>query len=245
MRRWSEAWWSATTRSATTSVAWPPSTSAWLASWPRRRRTPPWPRGERGTHRVPGPISSARAWWRWPPPASARSGRSSRFAGEAGVDSLTLVTWRAALGATVVGLFIGLRFAVAGIRPRALASLPVRDRWFMLAAAVANTILNLAAFIAFGRITIALTLLVFYLYPAGVAVASMLWFGERLDRTRWIALAVSLGGMVLVVAGAGSLGERRPHRRRPRVRGRPGAGLLRPRRPPRLRPRAGDHRRRR
>jgi drug/metabolite transporter (DMT)-like permease len=134
-------------------------------------------------------------------------GPLSRFAGEAGVDSLTLVTWRAALGAMVVGLFIGLRFAVAGIRPRALRSLPVRDRWFMLAAAVANTILNLAAFIAFGRITIALTLLVFYLYPAGVALASMLWFGERLDRTRWIALAVSLGGMVLVVAGAGSLGD--------------------------------------
>jgi drug/metabolite transporter (DMT)-like permease len=134
-------------------------------------------------------------------------GPLSRFAGEAEVDSLTLVTWRAALGAMVVGLFIGLRFAVAGIRPRALRSLPVRDRWFMLAAAVANTILNLAAFIAFGRITIALTLLVFYLYPAGVALASMLWFGERLDRTRRIALAVSLGGMVLVVAGAGSLGD--------------------------------------
>lgn len=134
-------------------------------------------------------------------------GPLSRFAGEAGVDSLTLVTWRAALGAGVVGLFIGLRIAVAGIRPRALRSLPVRDRWFMVAAAVANTILNLAAFIAFGRITIALTLLVFYLYPAGVALASTLWFGERLDRTRWIALAVSLGGMVLVVAGAGSLGD--------------------------------------
>jgi drug/metabolite transporter (DMT)-like permease len=67
--------------------------------------------------------------------------------------------------------------------------------------------LNLAAFIAFERITIALTLLVFYLYPAGVALASVLWFGERLDRTRWIALGVSLGGMVLVMAGAGSLGR--------------------------------------
>jgi drug/metabolite transporter (DMT)-like permease len=76
----------------------------------------------------------------------------------------------------------------------------------MLAAAIANTVLNLAAFIAFERITIALTLLVFYLYPAGVALASTLWFGERLDRSRWIALAVSLGGMVLVVAGAESLG---------------------------------------
>jgi drug/metabolite transporter, DME family len=134
-------------------------------------------------------------------------GPLSRFAGDAGVDSLTLVTWRAALGATVVGLFIGLRFALAGVRPRALRTLPVRDRWFMVAAAVANMVLNLAAFIAFERITIALTLLVFYLYPAGVALASTLWFGERLDRTRWVALAVSLGGMVLVVAGAESLGD--------------------------------------
>jgi drug/metabolite transporter (DMT)-like permease len=134
-------------------------------------------------------------------------GPLSRFAGDAGVDSLALVTWRAGLGALVVGLFIALRFGLAGVRPRSIGSLPVRDRWFMLAAAVANTILNLAAFIAFERITIALTLLVFYLYPAGVALASTLWFGERLDRARWIALAVSLGGMVLVVAGAEALGE--------------------------------------
>jgi drug/metabolite transporter (DMT)-like permease len=134
-------------------------------------------------------------------------GPLSRFAGEAGVDSLTLVTWRATLGAGVVGLYIVLRFALAGVRPRSLRSLPVRDRWFLGAAVVANMVLNLAAFIAFERITIALTLLVFYLYPAGVALASMLWFGDRLDRTRWIALGTSLGGMVLVMAGAGSLGE--------------------------------------
>ncbi|HEX7172108.1 MAG TPA: DMT family transporter [Candidatus Limnocylindria bacterium] len=134
-------------------------------------------------------------------------GPLSRFAGDAGVDSLTLVTWRAALGACVVGVFIALRFALAGVRPRSLRSLPVRDRWFLGAAVVANMVLNLAAFIAFERITIALTLLVFYLYPAGVALASTLWFGERLDRTRWVALGISLGGMVLVMAGAGSLGR--------------------------------------
>ena len=134
-------------------------------------------------------------------------GPLSRFAGDAGVDSLTLVTWRAALGACVVGIFIAVRFALSGVRPRSLRSLPRRDKWFLGAAIVANMALNLAAFIAFERITIALTLLVFYLYPAGVALASVLWFGERLDSTRWIALAVSLGGMVLVMAGAGSLGR--------------------------------------
>ena len=134
-------------------------------------------------------------------------GPLSRFAGDAGVDSLTLVTWRAALGALVVTAYITFRLLSSGVRPVPLRSLPVRDRWFMLAAAATNMVLNLAAFIAFERISIALTLLVFYLYPAGVAFASTLWFGERLDRARWTALAVSLGGMALVVAGAGSLGE--------------------------------------
>lgn len=134
-------------------------------------------------------------------------GPLSRFAGEAGVDSLTLVTWRAALGAAVMAGFIVARLLLAGARPVSLRALPARDRWFMLAAAAANTILNLAAFIAFQRITIALTLLVFYLYPAGVAIISTLWFGDRLDRLRWGALGVSLAGMALVVAGAGGIGD--------------------------------------
>jgi drug/metabolite transporter (DMT)-like permease len=134
-------------------------------------------------------------------------GPLSRFAGDAGVDSLTLVTWRAAIGAVVVSAYITARLVLSGVRPRSLRSLPVRDRWFMLAATLANMVLNLAAFIAFERITIALTLLVFYLYPAGVAVVSTVWFGERLDRVRWTALGVSLAGMALVVAGAESLGS--------------------------------------
>ena len=133
-------------------------------------------------------------------------GPLSRFAGDAGVDSRTLVPWRAALGALVVGAYIAFRLVSSGVRPVSFRSLPVRDRWFMLAAAATNMVLNLAAFIAFERITIALTLLVFYLYPAGVALVSTLWFGERLDRVRWTALGVSLGGMALVVAGAESLG---------------------------------------
>lgn len=134
-------------------------------------------------------------------------GPLSRFAGDAGVDALAMVTWRAAIGATLVAAFIAARAVGRGLRPRSLREIPVRDRWFMLAAATANMVLNLAAFIAFERISIALTLLVFYLYPAGVALASTLWFGERLDRLRWGALVVSLGGMALVVAGAQSLGS--------------------------------------
>ena len=62
-------------------------------------------------------------------------------------------------------------------------------------------------FIAFVRIEIGLALLLFYAYPAFVAVASVLWFDERLDAVRWSALGVSMLGLVLTLAGAGGFGE--------------------------------------
>jgi len=135
-------------------------------------------------------------------------GPLSRFAEQAGVDALTLVAWRAAIGGSVMAVFIGARLAAGLAWPVRLAAIPVRDRWFMAAAAVANTALNFSVFVAFGRISIALALLVFYLYPALVAVVSVAWFGERLDRLRLIALAVSLAGLVLVLAGTpGGIGR--------------------------------------
>jgi len=133
-------------------------------------------------------------------------GPIAHAADEAGVSSLALVTWRAALGAACMLLFIALRTAAGQHPVRRLRELPVPDRWFVACAAVANAALNLAMFIAFLRISIGLALLVFYTYPAFVALASTLWFGERLDRTRWTALALALLGMVLVVAGAGQIG---------------------------------------
>jgi DME family drug/metabolite transporter len=137
-------------------------------------------------------------------------GPLARFATQAGVGSLSLVTWRAAIGGLCMVSFIGLRLA-AGHRPfKPLRDLPARDRWSIVAAAAANTVLNLSIFIAFERVSIALTLLVFYLYPALVAIASVVWFGDRLDGIRWGALATSLIGSVLVVAGAGSLGRLDP-----------------------------------
>jgi len=135
-------------------------------------------------------------------------GPLSRAAEAAGVDSLALVTWRAGLGAAVMALFIGVRLAARIARPVPVRDMPRVDRWFMVAAAVANTILNFSVFVAFTRISIALALLVFYLYPALVAVVSVVWFGERLDRLRWAALGISLAGLVLVLAGTdGGIGQ--------------------------------------
>jgi drug/metabolite transporter (DMT)-like permease len=86
-----------------------------------------------------------------------------------------------------------------------LASIPSRDRWFVAAATVANATLNLSVFIAFQRVGITLSLLVFYLYPALVALVAVAWLGERLDRIRWLALGMSMAGCVMVVAGAGDI----------------------------------------
>jgi DME family drug/metabolite transporter len=134
-------------------------------------------------------------------------GPLSRYADQAGVSSLTLVTWRAALGAVCMLGFLAWRtlFGHHPISP--WRSIPARDRWFVSIAAVTNAALNLAVFVAFVRIGISLTLLIFYLYPALVAVASVAWFGERLDRIRWTALGISLAGVILVMAGAGPIDE--------------------------------------
>ena len=134
-------------------------------------------------------------------------GPLSRFAEDAGVGALGLVSWRSAVGAACMALFLLVRAAIGQGSAFSLRDLSTADRSVLVATAAANAILNLAVFAAFLRISIALTLLVFYLYPAYVAVASALWFGDRLDRTRWVALGVSLAGVVLVVAGAGNMGE--------------------------------------
>jgi drug/metabolite transporter, DME family len=134
-------------------------------------------------------------------------GPVAQYAGKAGVTSLTLVTWRAGVGAIVVLLFLAVRAAGGTRLWKPWRELPRRDRLFISLAAPTNAALNLGMFIAFMRIGIALALLIFYIYPALVALASTIWFGERLDRIRWVALGISMAGVVLVVAGAGDLGS--------------------------------------
>jgi drug/metabolite transporter (DMT)-like permease len=134
-------------------------------------------------------------------------GPIARYADTVGISSLTLVTWRAGVGAIVVIGFMAVRAAGGRRLGRPWREIPRRDRILIAASAATNAALNLAMFIAFLRIGIALALLLFYIYPALVALTSVTWFGERLDRLRWAALGISLAGVVLVVAGAGNLGS--------------------------------------
>jgi drug/metabolite transporter, DME family len=137
-------------------------------------------------------------------------GPVTRYAEDSGVSSLALVAWRAGIGATATLLLLASLAVVAGRRPQTPRDVPARQRWFILAGAGANLVLNLAMFIAFVRIEIGLALLIFYLFPAIVAVASVLWFDDRLDTLRWTALGVSMLGLLLTLVGAGGLGTLDP-----------------------------------
>ena len=134
-------------------------------------------------------------------------GPLSRMADDAGVGPLVLVAWRAAIGGAAVLLLLGGLRAALGRRPMTPGEAPPRQRWFIAAGALASLVLNLSIFIAFARIEIGLSLLIFYLFPAAVAVASVVWFDERLDPVRWAALGVSLIGLALTLVGAGGLGS--------------------------------------
>jgi len=55
-------------------------------------------------------------------------------------------------------------------------------------------------------VPVAIVLLCFYLFPAMVAVGSALLGWERIDRTRAVALLVSLAGMIAVIVGSQGTG---------------------------------------
>lgn len=128
-------------------------------------------------------------------------GPLSRLAGErAGVETIGFVTWRALLGAVVVGCLLVVR-SLRGRPLLGIRAMSIRARVSLLAATASGVILNLAIFVAFGRITIALALLGFYTYPALVTLAVVVIERRRPDRVQLAALAMATAGMAIVVLG--------------------------------------------
>jgi drug/metabolite transporter (DMT)-like permease len=127
-------------------------------------------------------------------------GPLSRFAYDAGMQPTAFVAWRAGIGLIALGLFVAWGVRRGRMRLTRLADLSTGDRVTLLVAALMGFTLNLAMFIAFDRITIALALLGFYTYPAMVAVVSVALGRERMDGTRGLALVLAIVGMTAVVA---------------------------------------------
>ncbi len=127
-------------------------------------------------------------------------GPLSRFAYEAGMEPLAFVGWRGGIGFLATAAFVWWRIARGGRRLTRLRDLDGRARSSLALAAIMGFTLNLAVFIAFDRITVALALLGFYTYPVLVAVGNVALGREPLDRPRVVALCLAVAGMLAVVA---------------------------------------------
>jgi drug/metabolite transporter (DMT)-like permease len=127
-------------------------------------------------------------------------GPLSRFGAEAGVAGVAFTAWRALLGVAFLAVLITVRGA-ARTSVGAVRGLSGRGRLALITAAVMGVTLNVAVFTAFGLIPIALALMLFYLYPAGVVVVDLVLGRERMTPPRLVALLLSFGGVALVLFG--------------------------------------------
>jgi len=116
---------------------------------------------------------------------------------QAGLTPALFSALRAGIGAGVLGLLIA-----TGRQPSIrLSTLAPRERVLLVAAVVVNGLMNLALFFAFGAMTVALVMVIFYTYPVLTAVGSVALGRERMTPLRVAALACSGLGLVLVLGG--------------------------------------------
>jgi drug/metabolite transporter (DMT)-like permease len=127
-------------------------------------------------------------------------GPLARFGAEDGIEGVAFVAWRALLGLLCVGAIVVARRGV-GESIGAIRALSQRGRLALALASCMGLTLNLAMFSAFGLIPIALALMLFYTYPAGVAIVDVAMGHERVTASKLVALGLSSLGVVLVLVG--------------------------------------------
>jgi drug/metabolite transporter (DMT)-like permease len=116
-----------------------------------------------------------------------------------GVTPIAFTVWRGIVAGSVLLGYLAWRRRrdpSASIVPRGL---PRRERLALVGFTASNIVLNTSAFIAFDRIPVAVALIIFYTYPALLAVYGAVTRTERLSATKTTALVLALGGLVLVV----------------------------------------------
>ena len=112
-----------------------------------------------------------------------------------GIAGPTLSAMRAGVGATILWVLIA-----TGRQPSiGLRSLTRREATMLAAAVLVNGLMNLALFLAWGLMTVALVTVVFYTYPLLTAIGSAALGRERLTRPRIAALAIAGFGLLLVL----------------------------------------------
>ena len=113
---------------------------------------------------------------------------------KAGVTPADLVVLRSSLGAALLAVWVH-----ATGRAVRLQSVPSRQLVALAAAVVANGLLNLFYFAAFGQMAVALVLAVYFTYPVLVAIGSVALGRERFTPTRVAGLGFSVAGLLLVL----------------------------------------------
>jgi drug/metabolite transporter (DMT)-like permease len=123
-------------------------------------------------------------------------GPVSNVAYGAGMGSPTFAALRATVGALVL-------LAIAGRDDRhvSLRLLSRREQGLLALTAGAQACLSLALFAAYGAMSVALVLAVYFSYPLLVCAASIALGRERLTPVRAVALGLSLAGLLVVVLG--------------------------------------------
>ena len=121
----------------------------------------------------------------------------TRSAADEGIGALPFIVWRGAL-ATIALMAVVWLLALRSGKPT-VGRLPRNRRVALISACLIGAVLNIAMFQAFLLTTVAVVLICFYTFPAVVTIAAVPLYGEKLDRVRISALALSAFGLVLVV----------------------------------------------
>lgn len=131
-------------------------------------------------------------------------GPVSNLAYATGMGSPTFAALRATIGALVIAVVL-----VATRAERvALLRLSTRDRGLLALTAIAQAMLSLAIFAAYGAMAVAPVIAVYFCYPLLVFGASVALGRERLTLVRAVALATALAGLILVVLGGDTASAR-------------------------------------
>ncbi|HTC85111.1 MAG TPA: DMT family transporter [Candidatus Acidoferrum sp.] len=134
-------------------------------------------------------------------------GPVSRLAYQGGLEPLGFVAWRSGIGGLILAAYLAIRVSRGGERWVPFRSMPRRTVVSLCVVTTSAVLLNLSLFTAFGRVTVALALLGFYTYPVLLALFEAVIRRRSPGRPTLLALALAVGGMVLVVAGGlGSAG---------------------------------------
>jgi drug/metabolite transporter (DMT)-like permease len=124
----------------------------------------------------------------------------AKLAYNAGVAPLDLVTWRFLIAAPVIWLLLWIsRRRQPGIRSdKSLPQVARLPRRQLLVMGVLFAVSSITGLLSLSRIPASMYTVLLYSYPAIVALMS-LFFGDRLPLRGWLALGLTLIGVVLTV----------------------------------------------